>query len=87
MPTSLVKREGCYLGLPIPPAGLALVFLAAAGTPPVVALAAALALGALMVSRLPFPSVTAALRDCKKAVGQGRAPGTEELLRDAGGSR
>jgi len=83
----LVKREGCYLGLPIPPAGLALVFLAAAGTPPVVALAAALALGALMVSRLPFPSVTAALRACKKAAGQGRATGAEELLRGAGGSR
>lgn len=87
MPTSLVKREGCYLGLPIPPAGLALALLVAAGTPPVIALAAALALGALMVSKLPFPSATAALRACKKAVGQGRAPGTKEPLRDAGGSR
>lgn len=83
----LVKREGCYLGLPIPPAGLALALLAAAGASPVVALAAALALGALMVSKLPFPSATAALRVCKKAVGQGREPGTEEPLRDAGGSR
>ncbi len=83
----LVKREGCYLGLPIPPAGLALALLAAAGASPVVALTAALALGALMVSKLPFPSATTALRVCKKAVGQGPEPGTEEPLRDAGGSR
>lgn len=53
----LVKREGYYLGLPIPPAGLALALLAATGTPPALALAATFTLGALMVSRIPFPSV------------------------------
>ena len=58
----LVKREDCYLGLPIPPAGLALALIAATGTPPAPALAATLALGALMVSRIPFPSVGALLR-------------------------
>ena len=80
----LVKREDCYLGLPIPPAGLALALLAAAGIPPALALAAALALGALMVSRIPFPSVAAALKACKKAIiGQDRVP-SEEPLRDAG---
>ena len=83
----LVKREDRYLGLPIPPAGLALALLAAVGPPPAVALAAALALGVLMVSRLPFPSVAAVLRACKKAAGQGRGPRTEEPLRDASGSR
>ncbi len=40
-----------------------------------------------MVSRIPFPSIAAALRACKKAIGQGRAPRTKEPLRDAGGSR
>ena len=84
----LIKREGCYLGLPIPPAGLALALIAAAGTPPVVAAAAALALGALMVSRIPFPSVATMLKACKKVIRQEqRAPRTKEPLRDAGGSR
>ena len=83
----LIKREGCYLGLPIPPAGLALALIAAAGTPPVVAAAAALALGALMVSRIPFPSVGTMLKARKKVIRQERGPRTEEPLRDAGGSR
>ena len=62
----LVKKEDCYLGLPIPPAGLALVLLAAAGTPPVPTLAATLAFGALMISRIPFPSVKALLRNMER---------------------
>ena len=66
----LVKREDCYLGLPTPPAGLALALLAAAGPPPVLALVASLALGALMVSRIPFPSL-AALKAFRKAVAGG----------------
>ncbi|WP_166395046.1 CDP-diacylglycerol--serine O-phosphatidyltransferase [Rubrobacter marinus] len=82
----LVKREDCYLGLPIPPAGLALALLAAAGPPPVLALAASLALGALMVSRVPFPSL-AALKAFRRAVGRDRVPKAKEPLRDAGGSR
>ena len=84
----LVKKEYCYLGLPIPPAGLALALLAAAGTPPAAALAATLILGVLMVSKLPFPSAAAALRACRKSLlGARRAQRTEEPLRDAGGSR
>lgn len=58
----LVKQEDCFLGLPIPPAGLALVLLAAAGAPLALALAATLTLGAMMVSRIPFPSVVVLLR-------------------------
>ena len=80
----LVKREDYYLGLPIPPAGLALALLAATGPPLPVALAASLALGTLMVSRIPFPSVAAVLTACKKVIGQDRARRTEEPLRDAG---
>lgn len=63
----LVKREDRYLGLPIPPAGLALALLAAVGVPPSVGMAAVLALGALMVSKFPFPTV-AALTAGKKAL-------------------
>ena len=79
----LVKREGCYLGLLIPPAGLALV----CSPPPPLALAVSLALGALMVSRIPFRSFTAMLQARKKVIGQDRVPRTKEPLRDAGGSR
>jgi CDP-diacylglycerol--serine O-phosphatidyltransferase len=70
----LVKREDCYLGLPIPPAGLALVLLAA-GPPPPLALLVPLALGALMVSRIPFPSFAAMLKACKQVIKQVRARG------------
>ena len=83
----LVKREDCYVGLPIPPAGLALALIAAAGIPPVGAAATTLALGALMVGRIPFPSVAAMLKLCKKVIRQERAPRAKEPLRDAGGSR
>jgi CDP-diacylglycerol--serine O-phosphatidyltransferase len=57
----LVRRPDRYVGLPIPPAGLALVLLAAAGPPPAAALLAALLLGALMVSRVPFPTLGSSL--------------------------
>lgn len=82
----LVKREDCYLGLPIPPAGLALALAAAAGIPPIPALGVSLVLGALMVSRIPFPSFKAALMAGKKLVEKDRAPRTKEPLRDGGGS-
>lgn len=62
----LVKQEDCFVGLPIPPAGLALVLLAAIGAPPTLALAATLTLGALMVSRIPFPSIGILLRSPEK---------------------
>lgn len=52
----LVKRQDHYLGLPIPPAGLLVVLLAAAGAPPLLALSITLALCALMISEIPFPS-------------------------------
>ena len=79
----LVKREYCYLGLPIPPAGLALTLLAAIGAPPAAALAATLALAALMVSKIPFPTVAALVAG--KVIERNRAPRAEEPLRDVGG--
>jgi CDP-diacylglycerol--serine O-phosphatidyltransferase len=57
----LVRRPDCYAGLPIPPAGLALALLAAASPPPALALLATVLLGALMVSRVPFPVLGVAL--------------------------
>ena len=81
----LVKREDCYLGLPIPPAGLALALLAAAATPPVPALAATLALGALMVSRVPFPSVGVLLRSPRRPRSQTEASPTGETAPSGSG--
>ncbi|AHY45436.1 pssA: CDP-diacylglycerol-serine O-phosphatidyltransferase [Rubrobacter radiotolerans] len=53
----LVKDRRVFVGLPIPPAGLALAALAALAPPPTVAVATALALGVLMVSVIPFPTL------------------------------
>lgn len=52
----LVKCPGRFVGLPIPPAGIAVVLLAALGPPAGLALAATLALTLLMASDLPFPT-------------------------------
>ncbi len=52
----LVKSPGRFLGLPLPPVGVAVVLLAALGPPPGLALAATFALTLLMVSDLPFPT-------------------------------
>lgn len=53
----LVKNDRCFVGLPIPPAGVILAALCAAGPPPLPAALAAAGLSALMVSRLPFPTL------------------------------
>ncbi|WP_119065941.1 CDP-diacylglycerol--serine O-phosphatidyltransferase [Rubrobacter indicoceani] len=53
----LVKDHRVFVGLPIPPAGLVVVCLALFGPPPAVALATVLALGLLMVSVFPFPTL------------------------------
>lgn len=81
----LVKREDCYLGLPIPPAGLALALLAAAGTPPALALAATLVLGALMVSRIPFPSVGVLLRIPERPRSQAEVSPTRKTAQSGSG--
>lgn len=55
----LVRHPERFVGLPIPPAGLALALLAATSPPPIVAALAAVLLGGLMVSRMPFPAIGA----------------------------
>jgi len=54
----LVKDPDYFLGLPIPPAGLAVASLAALAPPVGLSLFSALALSALMVSRRPFPKLS-----------------------------
>lgn len=53
----LVKDRRVFVGLPIPPAGLAVAALATVGPPPAVACATVVALGLLMVSVFPFPTL------------------------------
>lgn len=53
----LVRDPDHFLGLPIPPAGLAVAGLAVLHPPVVVSLVSALTLAALMVSRRPFPKL------------------------------
>lgn len=54
----LVKDPDYFLGLPIPPAGLAVVSLAALQPPAGISLSCTLALAALMVTRRPFPKLS-----------------------------
>ena len=60
----LVKEQGHFVGLPTPAAGVLLMVLAL-WTPWGVALPSALALSALMVSSLRFPTVPAAVRSIR----------------------
>jgi CDP-diacylglycerol--serine O-phosphatidyltransferase len=55
----LVQRPDRFVGLPIPAAGLLLMVVIALGAGPSVAALAAIALGALMVSTLPIPTLQA----------------------------
>lgn len=57
----LVAGPGCFVGLPIPPAGVLVALLAAAEVSAMLAVAAAVSLGALMVSTLRFPTLAALL--------------------------
>jgi len=54
----LVKNGSRFLGLPIPPAGVALAGLAMVEPSAAVALAAVASLGVLMVSDIPFPTLS-----------------------------
>ena len=56
---SIVRRPGCFLGLPIPPAGAVAVLLAALTVPAPLALTITVGLAVLMVSTLPFPTLGA----------------------------
>lgn len=54
----MVKDPDHFLGLPIPPAGLAVASLAALAPPVGISLVSALMLAVLMVSRRPFPKLS-----------------------------
>ena len=58
----LVSRTRSYVGLPIPPAGVTAALIAAVGPPVEIALSVTLALGVLMVSVIPFPTLFPARR-------------------------
>lgn len=54
----LVRNSRYFLGLPVPPSGVFVAILAALRPSPVVALLAIVVLSGLMVSRLPFPTLS-----------------------------
>lgn len=54
----LIKNPRRFTGLPIPPTGVALALLAAWGPPLVVAAVVTAAVSALMVSSIPFPTIS-----------------------------
>lgn len=58
----LVKSAHAFVGMPIPPTGIAVVALALWAPSPLVALIAAAALSALMVSVVPFPTLAMCAR-------------------------
>lgn len=58
----LVKTSHTFVGLPIPPTGIAAVALALWAPSSLVALVAAAALSALMVSAVPFPTLAMCAR-------------------------
>jgi CDP-diacylglycerol--serine O-phosphatidyltransferase len=58
----LVKSSHTFVGLPIPPTGIAVVALALWAPSPLVALVGAAALSALMVSAVPFPTLAMCAR-------------------------
>ena len=58
----LVKSAHAFVGAPIPPTGIAVVVLALWAPSAVVALIAAVALSALMVSAVPFPTLAMCAR-------------------------
>ena len=64
----LLKNPEYFVGLPIPPAGVALALLAALNLPPLAAAGVAVVLGALMVSTLSVP-IPSAMRRSKKRAG------------------
>jgi CDP-diacylglycerol---serine O-phosphatidyltransferase len=77
----LVRDPDHFLGLPIPPAGLAVASLAALVPPVGLSLFSALALAALMVSRRPFPKLSSPggrrVRRLRKALNK-LSPGESE---------
>jgi len=78
----LVEAEGCFVGLPIPSAGLLAAGLAVVGPAPVLAVAAAVALAVLMVSTLRVPTLFSVL-----ASAPARRPMARVVAAAAGGGR
>ncbi|MDQ1633283.1 MAG: CDP-diacylglycerol---serine O-phosphatidyltransferase [Frankiaceae bacterium] len=58
----LVKTSHSFVGLPIPPTGIAAIALALWAPSPLIALVAAAALSALMISAVPFPTLAMCAR-------------------------
>lgn len=58
----LVKNSRYFVGLPIPPAGVLMMLLALWNPSPLLALLSTSALSALMVSTVPFPTLSTSLR-------------------------
>jgi phosphatidylserine synthase len=58
----LVKSSHTFVGAPIPPSGMAAVALALWAPSPLIAVVAAAALAALMVSAVPFPTLAMCAR-------------------------
>jgi CDP-diacylglycerol--serine O-phosphatidyltransferase len=54
----LVANPGHFVGLPIPPSGVIAALVAAWGPPPALAVVVTLALAGLMISAVPFPSLS-----------------------------
>lgn len=64
----LVRDPDYFIGLPIPPAGLAVAGLALLAPPVVLSLVSALALAAMMVSRRPFAKLSSPGNRLKRAL-------------------
>lgn len=57
----LIKNSRRFTGLPIPPTGVLVAVLAAWGPAPIAVLVITVALSAMMVSSIPFPTLSAAM--------------------------
>lgn len=57
----LIQNSDCFVGLPIPPAGVLVMLLAMWGAPPILALLVSSGLSILMISEIPFPTVAGLL--------------------------
>lgn len=74
---AIEDSEHRFLGLPIPPAGLIAAVIAAAGPSPAVAVGLTVVLTVLMISEVPFPTITSLAR---RVVSRRRAHSEESAL-------
>ena len=71
----LVQNSNFFVGLPIPPAGVAAALVAAWGPPPAFALLVTIALTVLMVSTLEFPTFSSVRRGRRRDIDEASAVG------------